>query len=1485
MGKVTAISRIRSISCRACTGALAGALFAASLGADPEITPAPLRNPGAVTQEVPVQEASGHRALKLDYSALPVALRIVLPPPSAQEKQAATRRAEKGPAMIGYHRDVPGGFEGDLSPQLDWVELPDGAFVSSLSVTSPGAKSLRIGIRAELGPEGEIRFFGEQSDERFPVIAQEDFHIEGDKIQTLWSPSVDGDTIGVEITLPSEKAMEAFSFSIDAVAHTLVPIGALPVAPKLDCPRLHIDVACRADSIGRLVRDAVARIRYEDDGTFVCSGTLLNDTVEATGIPYFLTASHCVDSGIVARTVETYWYFQAARCGAGSIDSRAARSTGGADLLAANRAYDLSLLRIRGRLPAGLTMSGWSTESIDHPARVYGVHHPNGERKRYSAGSTRFNRDSDRVSNAIAVTWSEGTTEGGSSGSGLFLRSGDYLVGGLSHGPNCGPRITDRYGPFRDFYPQIARWLDPGDSLTPVADDHGDTPADATPVRNPSSTAGNLERPGDRDFFRFQLATTHDLRVYTRGSTDTYGTLTRSSGSFRRVDDDSGEATNFQIRVSGASAGTYYIEVRGYNSTATGTYTLHVASTADPGGRGPRLEDAGSHLGDFNGDGRDDVLLRHSDGRWFYYPMNGRRVITSQRGPANLTSNTAWRFAGIGDMNGDGRDDVLMRHTNGRWYYYAMNGRRVIPGRSGTAHLTSNTAWRFAGIGDLNGDGREDVLLRHSDGRWFYYPMNGRRVIASQRGPANLTSNTAWRSAGIGDMNGDGRDDVLMRHTNGRWYYYAMNGRRVIPGRSGTAHLTSNTAWRFAGIGDLNGDGREDVLLRHSDGRWFYYPMNGRRVIASQRGPANLTSNTAWMIKGIGDLNGDRRSDVLLRHGEGRWYYYAMNGRNRILHLAGSATLTTNRAWSVPAETTSVGGNSRAAPMPAPDHAPGVMADEAFLLLGASAPDLPPDSFAHFDAATAENVELTTIVPFFASASNPPGRGHLRIINHSEADGEVRILGVDDSGTRNGPITLSLKAKESVHLNSRDLENGNPDKGLPAGLGDGSGDWRLEVSGEVDFETLAFIRADDGLLSPVHEAGLSTHDGEGGVVHRVPFFHSAGERGIQSRLRLVNLGEESATLTITGRDDAGEDGEGDVRLTIPSGAARTVAAQELESGNFEPGPGEASGGLGDGTGEWQLSLSADGDIAVMNILRGRDGRFADLSAHLPLADSSHAIPFFAAASNPLLQGQLRIVNRSDEDEEVRISGIDDSGTRSGPITLSLAAKESVHLDSRDLEDGNPSRGLPAGLGDGSGDWRLHLSGDSDFEPFAFVRSADAFLSPVHALGATKLDAGGNVVHRVPFFHSAGERGIQSRLRLVNLGEESATLTITGRDDAGRDAEGDVRVTLPPGGARTVTAQELESGNFESGPGEASGRLGDGTGGWQLSLSADGDVALVNVLRSSDGHFSDLSASTALRRSPSGRRIPPIDGCERASVGIPGAGVVPCGRPTPPLAGS
>ena len=453
-------------------------------------------------------------------------------------------------------------------------------------------------------------------------------------------------------------------------------------------------------------------------------------------------------------------------------------------------------------------------------------------------------------------------------------------------------------------------------------DDHGDSRSDATRVSLPSQTSGEIDPGDDEDYFRFDVSARGEVLARTTGGVDTLGALYDADGAAVATDDDGGAGTNFRIQRQ-LDAGAYYVRVSSWRA-GTGAYALHLSfesasgggdgGGSSSGGNSGGLENGGYRrtLGDFDGDGRDDVLLRHEDGRWFFYPMNGRRHMAG-RGTVNLTRNLEWSVAGVGDFNGDGKDDVLLRKaaTTGTWYYYPMNGRRHLSGH-GAANLPRDLSWSVAGIGDFDKNGRDDVLLRHEDGRWHFYPMNGRRTAAGQ-GTANLTRNLEWSVAGVGDFDGDGKDDVLLRKpTTGTWYYYPMNGRRHLSGR-GAANLPSDLSWSVAGIGDFDGNGKDDVLLRHQDGRWHFHPMNGRHAAAGA-GRAALTGNLEWSVAGVGDLNGDGKDDVLLRKpATGAWYYYPMNGR-RHLPERGGANLTSNRAWGGLFPIDGTGGGANGAP-------------------------------------------------------------------------------------------------------------------------------------------------------------------------------------------------------------------------------------------------------------------------------------------------------------------------------------------------------------------------------------------------------------------------------------------------------------------------------------------------------------------------------------------------------------------------------------------
>ena len=238
----------------------------------------------------------------------------------------------------------------------------------------------------------------------------------------------------------------------------------------------------------------------------------------------------------------------------------------------------------------------------------------------------------------------------------------------------------------------------------------------------------------------------------------------------------------------------------------------------------------------------------------------------------------------------------------------------------------------------------------------------------------------------------------------------------------------------------------------------------------------------------------------------------------------------------------------------------------------------------------------------------------------------------------------------------------------------------------------------------------------------------------------------------------------------------------------------------------------------------------------PPVARSWVLPLVMPDSNSGRQGFVRVINRSGRAGAVAIHAIDDAGRRAGPVSLSLGANAAVQLSSRDLEEGNASKGLSGGVGSGgAGHRRLELSTALDIEALAYARTADGFVTSVHESVAE--EEAGSMRYRVPTFNPGSNRTQQSRLRLI---QPAATGTpgspSRGRDDAGESPGGAVSLTLAAGEARSLGADALEQGGdgFD-------GRLGDGTGKWRLTVSADRPIRVMSLLRSPAGGLTNVSS--------------------------------------------
>ncbi|EDM81009.1 putative secreted esterase [Plesiocystis pacifica SIR-1] len=318
-----------------------------------------------------------------------------------------------------------------------------------------------------------------------------------------------------------------------------------------------------------------------------------------------------------------------------------------------------------------------------------------------------------------------------------------------------------------------------------------------------------------------------------------------------------------------------------------------------------------AYVGDFNGDGLDDLLCHNSD--------NGRRRIdyaddaysgfwgTDWDSLANSSASNDWCEAAgeelfVGDFNGDGRDDLMCRVKRG----YTNAGRKQIDFADAYGRLegadfdtldfpTAAQTWcTNAGeevhVGDFNGDAKDDLLcfvnrgyanagrkridFANSSGSFFGTEFNSQDYASA----AQTWCTNAGESLHVGDFNGDAKDDLLCFVNRG----YTNAGRRRIDfaNSAGTFYGTefnsqdhggATQAWCTAygdevHVASVNGDAKDDLLC--ANGANGYVHVDHANSAGTFFGSNGDTHSENWCTNGgerfhTGDFDGDGKDDVL----------------------------------------------------------------------------------------------------------------------------------------------------------------------------------------------------------------------------------------------------------------------------------------------------------------------------------------------------------------------------------------------------------------------------------------------------------------------------------------------------------------------------------------------------------------------------------------------------------------------------------------------
>ncbi len=234
----------------------------------------------------------------------------------------------------------------------------------------------------------------------------------------------------------------------------------------------------------------------------------------------------------------------------------------------------------------------------------------------------------------------------------------------------------------------------------------------------------------------------------------------------------------------------------------------------------------------------------------------------------------------IGDFNGDGNKDFASIHT--------ATGDLHIEDFPGASIYSDNTVdySSIAGVGDVNNDGFADVIVGSAlssgtNGDAFLIEGGGAPTLVNVGLAGNTGDEEGSSVAGIGDFDGDGKSDFAigspgfaasLANDGQAILHLSAAGAKDIDGQFANQHFGG----KVAGIGDIDGDGYSDILLGNRSGSsnpneaYIAYGNAGGTAPTDTSGMIKITAaNEIVAGSAAGDINGDGYDDFAISMNDG----------------------------------------------------------------------------------------------------------------------------------------------------------------------------------------------------------------------------------------------------------------------------------------------------------------------------------------------------------------------------------------------------------------------------------------------------------------------------------------------------------------------------------------------------------------------------------------------------------------------------------------
>ncbi|MFD9331033.1 FG-GAP repeat domain-containing protein [Streptomyces sp. NPDC060065] len=261
-------------------------------------------------------------------------------------------------------------------------------------------------------------------------------------------------------------------------------------------------------------------------------------------------------------------------------------------------------------------------------------------------------------------------------------------------------------------------------------------------------------------------------------------------------------------------------------------------------------------------------------------PADGVGALVETHGTFRLANAGPAHRDHVGEAGlPDGIGDLLTLNSSGALTFQQGTGKGTFSGKvSGSGWATSVKAVPF---GDLSGDRCNDVLVRYSSGALRLYKPGCNAVLKPSTAYTSLGT-SGWNQYDIltspGDVSGDGRPDLIARNTStGAVYLYKGTSAGKLSAR---VKLYDNwkTYKKVVGVGDLNGDGIGDLVAQDKANNLYRYYGKGNGTFAARVKVFTNWGGSYNVIVGAGDLNRDGKADLISRDTAGNLWRNYGNG-------------------------------------------------------------------------------------------------------------------------------------------------------------------------------------------------------------------------------------------------------------------------------------------------------------------------------------------------------------------------------------------------------------------------------------------------------------------------------------------------------------------------------------------------------------------------------------------------------------------------------